>query len=92
MPAESSMRRGRVCSSVMVIQLICCICIIFLFLFDQRLFVLKINIVASLNLFLLGAQRFPSGKNQQKNDERPPLWTNFHKVILQNLSLLGKAK
>ena len=38
----------------------------------------------TITLFQLpGAQCFPGGENWKKNDERSPLWTDFHKV--QNL-------
>ena len=93
MPAESSMRRGRACSSVMVIQLI--FYLGFLFVFVQRHLVGDLFPVYQHNCFpynllpqMLQLTRCPSGENQQKNNECPPLWTDFHKVNLQNISTI----
>ena len=41
---------------------------------------------------LPGAQCFPGGKNWQKNDERSPLWTDFHKVQNHQNLLSQKLK
>ena len=87
MPAESSMRRGRACSSVMVIQLI--FFLGFLFVFVQKNLLAHLCLGYQHNCFpynllpqMLQLTRCPSGENRQKNNERPPLWTDFHKVII----------
>ena len=71
------------------------IVVFYLYLFKEifwLIFALYINIIASPITFCLrcyncpGARCVPSGENQQKNNECPPLWTDFHKVTLQNIS------
>ena len=74
MPAESSMRRGRACSSVMVTfqfwkqnAFFCGL------LLGQRKIV--------WNWVNIGAQCVASGKNKQKDNECASLRADFHKVI-----------